>query len=81
MADGLHEFASGTAGERFNLRAAFFLVSAGKAHLDQFMTINGDVQLGDQIRRDAFLAEHDNRAQGMGETAQVALLKRGERHE
>lgn len=81
VADDLNEFTGGSLDQRLNLRASFFLVSAGKSNLDELMTINGDVQFGDQIRRDAFLSEHDDGAQGMGKTAQIALLERGEWHE
>ena len=81
VADDLNEFTGGSLDQRLNLCASFFLVSAGKSNLDELMTINGDVQFGDQIRRDAFLSEHDDGAQGMGKTAQIALLERGEWHE
>ena len=75
VADDLNEFGCRSLDQRLDLRASFLLVGAGKAHLDQLMAINGDVQFSDQIRRDAFLAEHEDRAQGMGKTAQVALLE------
>ena len=74
MADPLHDFAAGLAGqivERRIPRAAF--ADAG-GYLDQFVIGEGAIHFLHHTRGQAGISQHDHRTQRMAQSAQMFLL-------
>ena len=77
MADALHQGGVGLLGQFADHRVACLAVFARHLHLDQFVLFQHGVQLGEEGRSDAFVADLQQGFQVMGlaaqETGNVAL--------
>jgi len=80
MPDALYQFARRTLRQRRERGIARVAVGGPHTDLDQFVRGERTVEFGDDAVSEAGIAEHDERVQRVGETAQVFFLSFGECH-
>jgi 23S rRNA (uridine2552-2'-O)-methyltransferase len=81
MADTLHQCARGARGQRVQRSVASIPFADPGADFDEFVVGESTIQLVDDGVRQPGVPEHDNRAQGMCQAAQVLLLFFRELHD
>jgi len=77
IADSLHDFAGGLLGKGLERRVARAALPDARGHFDQFVIGEGALQFFHDVRGQAGISQHDDRAQGVAQAAQMFLLLLG----